>query len=110
MPKQNLSHICPISFPEVAILLVSTKDPLSVPLDKGNEGSGDEIDICLKYEERFNTLPLTTSVNSKQQGIPFVVVVDDDDDDDDDDDGVIFRRREATAGNTSAFPGYFYCY
>ena len=36
-----------LSFPEAAILLVSTKyhkRPLPVPLDKGNEGSEDELE------------------------------------------------------------------
>ena len=32
-----------ISSPEPAFLLVSTKNALPVPLDKGKEGSGDEI-------------------------------------------------------------------
>ena len=63
------AHTNPISFPEAAILLVSTKDmdlvamfctlriychgpwrkelPLPAPLDKGNAGSGNEIDTNL---------------------------------------------------------------
>ena len=67
-------------------------------------------------KRNFYPLPLTTSVNRKQQGIPFVVVDDDDDDDgddddddDDDDDRLVFWRREATAVNTSVFAGYFFC-
>ena len=37
-----------LSFPEAAILFVSTKyhkRPLPVPLDKGNEGSEDELEF-----------------------------------------------------------------
>ena len=50
------------SFPEAVILLFITNDPLSVPLDKDNEGSGDEI-VTLVFIRETERAPNVISLN-----------------------------------------------